>query len=599
MMLLFSIFALCWASLFPAVAAAAVGDVALHTRDGDADTVDAVAKALRAARDSTYSMNQTSLAKSWANATLFSAGISGSRSAGQNGTLTADASIELICTACYINGSVKGSLTISDDFNLTQAIHNVEGEVENATISAVDTLGSYVETVLEDIATLDLAKIPAWPTLDIDFNLANLSSLPSVNGRFEFDALELYLDLELKMNAGATYTLNLFTSETEAGFSIPNLEAGAIFSVTLILISKAEVDISGGIHLKLDDGLALDLELFNQNTSGITLPGAQFEFLPITIEGQGSIQALLQLETRLGFRVSSPELASLFSASTGVEANLFAYVADFLVEVDGSSTDDCEIAAVAEYTLAVGGAAGATVAIDTYQWGPSPNTTTPIWYTTLASICANSKTASTTSTSATAVDVTARAALQPRDTPVTTTVSTTESYTIVNCLSTGLINCPINLQSTTTVKQTLTSVLTVPSGSSATYPASTHASVTSAIAFGSNVFSIAPTSGTPTSYTPPKPTSSSSGGTGGGSGSSDGGSGGGGGLSHRDKLIIGLTVGLGVPFLAIVIAGLWLIFKRKNSSPVPQPETSVSNTSFPSSDIGNNKTPPLNTYPAT
>jgi hypothetical protein len=162
-------------------------------------------------------------------------------------------------------------LTISDDFNLTQAIQDVKGEVENATSSAVDTLESYVKTVVEEISTLDLAKIPAWPTLDIDFNLANISSLPSVNGRFEFDALELYLDLDLKMNAGATYTLNLFTSKTEAGFSIPNLEAGAIFSVTLILISKAEVDISGGIHLKLDDGLALDLELFNKDTSGITV----------------------------------------------------------------------------------------------------------------------------------------------------------------------------------------------------------------------------------------------------------------------------------------------------------------------------------------
>lgn len=263
------------------------------------------------------------------------------------------------------------------------------------------------------------------------------------------------------------------------------------------------------------------------------------------------------MEARLGFDLSTPEFVSeALKASSGVEADVFAYVADFLVEVDGSSTDDCELAAVAEYTLAVGGAAGATIAVDTYQWGPTPNTTTPIWYTTLASICADSKTFSPTTTSATAIDVTARAALQPRETFVTTTVSTTESYTIVNCLSTGLVNCPVNLQNTTSVERTLTSVLTVPSDSPATYPASTHASVTSAIAFGSNVLSITPTSGTPKSYVPPKSTSSSSSGSSGGGGGGDGGGGVGGGLSHRDKLIIGLTVGLGVPFLAIVIAGL-------------------------------------------
>lgn len=185
--------------------------------------------------------------------------------------MTASAGIELVCATCYINGTVKGSLTISDNFNLTQAIDNVEGLVENATSSALDTLETHVERVFGNISTFDFSEIPAWPTLDVDFNLANLSSLPSVKGRFEFDALELYLDLELQMSAEATYTLNLFTSKTPAGFSIPDLEAGAIFGVTLILMSKAEVDITGGIHIKLDDGLALDLELFNKNTSGITL----------------------------------------------------------------------------------------------------------------------------------------------------------------------------------------------------------------------------------------------------------------------------------------------------------------------------------------
>lgn len=185
--------------------------------------------------------------------------------------MKASASIELICATCYINGTVKGSLTISDDFNLTQAIDDVEDQVENATSSALDTLENYAERVFGDISKFDFSEIRAWPTLDFDVNLANLSRLPSVNGRFEFDALELYLDLELQMSAGATYTLNLFTSESAAGFSIPDLEAGAIFSITLILMSKAEVDITGGIHIKLDDGLALDLELFNKNTSGIIL----------------------------------------------------------------------------------------------------------------------------------------------------------------------------------------------------------------------------------------------------------------------------------------------------------------------------------------
>lgn len=182
-----------------------------------------------------------------------------------------DTGITIICLTCYINGSVSGFLTINDDFNITRAIDGVENEVKIITSSALEQIQNFTETVVKDISKFELSNIPSWPTLDIDFNVANLNTLPSVQGSFQFDALELYLDLDLKMAAGVTYTLNLYTSETVAGFSIPDLEVGAIFSATLILISKVEIDITGGFHIKLDDGLALDLELFSKNIIGVKL----------------------------------------------------------------------------------------------------------------------------------------------------------------------------------------------------------------------------------------------------------------------------------------------------------------------------------------
>lgn len=199
---------------------------------------------------------------------------SGSHSFGQNetgGTVEAEASIAIVCATCYINGTARGSFTIGDDFNITQTIDNVKEEVINVTRAAIDTLEDYAEEVAEDIATFQLSDIPAWPTLDVDLDLENLVAVPSVHGRFEFDALELYLELELRMAAQATYTYELFASKTEFGFKVEDLEVGAVFSVSLILMSEAEIDITGGIHIKLDDGLALDLELFNKNASGITL----------------------------------------------------------------------------------------------------------------------------------------------------------------------------------------------------------------------------------------------------------------------------------------------------------------------------------------
>lgn len=185
------------------------------------------------------------------------------------------AAIEIICSTCYVNGSVTGDLTLTGGFNFTEAIDNAKDEIVNITDTAIDKLETYVKTVVkdaaEDIVNLDLEAIPSWPTLNLDFNLDNITALPEAQIHFEFDNLELYLDLDIKLSAGATYTLNIFSSETPAGFQVPGLTVGAIFSVDLILITDAEIDIGSGIHIKLDDGLSFDLEMFNSNVSSISV----------------------------------------------------------------------------------------------------------------------------------------------------------------------------------------------------------------------------------------------------------------------------------------------------------------------------------------
>jgi hypothetical protein len=236
-------------------------------------------------------------------------------------------------------------------------------------------------------------------------------------------------------------------------------------------------------------------------------PGATFELLPVKIHGHGSIEAILQLEASVGFNMYTEKMAGLLTASTGVEAEIYAYVADFYVEVTGSSKKHCELAAQAQYYFGVGAAAGATVAVGDYEWGPDPATSTDIWTTTLPRFCAHTKTKSATKTKThhtrtAAAEVTARAALEDRAAKVTTTVSTTESYTVVNCLKKGVVNCPVNMQNTTSVEHTLTTVLTLPSGVDATYPANTHASVTSVIPFGTNHHKIAATTGSPKPHAP-------------------------------------------------------------------------------------------------
>ncbi|KAL6231859.1 hypothetical protein BDW75DRAFT_31309 [Aspergillus navahoensis] len=557
------------------VQAFSAGYAPLRTyHNADKDTTIAIKRALDSAKGTTYTLNETGLTKSWADATLFSVGVSSSTNASvasKDATLDLESGLAVICTACYINGSVSGFLTVESDFNITEAIDSVADEVANVTDSAIDQLGTFVNEFIDNITDTDSITdfdFPAWPTLDLDFDLDDAAGFPEIHAKFEFNDLELYLELDVQLSAGATYKLNLFTSQSIAGFAIPGLEAGALFRVSLVLIAEAEIDISSGFHIKLDDVFALELELFNKNLSSITMPGGRMEFLPVTIEGHGSLQALLQLEASVGFEIATPDslLAEIASFSAGIGAEIFAYVADFLVQVDASSSDDADCAAevLAEYTLAVGAAAGATVAVAEYEWGPAPSTTIPVFYTTLASICAGSKTSSLTTTT------TPIPTLEVRDNGLTTTtVSTTSTYTMVTCASKGLVNCPVRLQSTTSAERAMTTVLTVGPNVEATFPVNTFSTLAGAISFGDNVRSFGATSGTPVSYVPPQATSSQSGGTEsiGSAEDSDEHD------SNKNKVIIGLSVGLGVPaVIALVLALWWVFFKHKRFQFGSQPK---------------------------
>jgi hypothetical protein len=263
--------------------------------------------------------------------------------------------------------------------------------------------------------------------------------------------------------------------------------------------------------------------------------GGQFEFLPVTVQSAGIVfSALLRIGAKAGLGIGSPE----FSFSSGAEVGVWANIAEFITNVTAAPSTDtsgCKIIVEEVYSMAIGAQAGATLAIADHTWGPTPNTSTVLFYTTLASICAGS----TTSTSAA---LTARAAAATGLT--TTTISTKITYTGTACRSTGLINCPVSLQTTSKYTTTSTLVTSVPSGSKATFPATTQNSVASMIAFGTNVKALASASGTPTSYVPAATSTSRivdflNGKTGGVS----------------NKIILGISIGVGVPVFIAIVAG--------------------------------------------
>lgn len=260
------------------------------------------------------------------------------------------------------------------------------------------------------------------------------------------------------------------------------------------------------------------------------------------------LKAVLRVGVHAGFAFGTPFPIDIpgpvdFSAGFGVEVGVFAHVAELATHIipgtTGSEKNDCKLGIRQEYTLAVGAAAGATVALLDKTWGPQPATTIPLFYTTLLDACAVQGTPGISPT----------LTLAGRQDLESTTTTTEVTYTGVSCMSTGLINCPVSLQKTVVTKVDVTLSTAVPSGEDVTWGAMSVNAVSSPVAFGTGVKELSGTSGIPTSYVP---------GETGGFDSASGG--GGGGLSKSDKVAIGVGVGVGVPVLAGLVVGIWLVF---------------------------------------
>lgn len=273
-------------------------------------------------------------------------------------------------------------------------------------------------------------------------------------------------------------------------------------------------------------------------------------------------RAVLRVGVRTGFSVGVDLKSTLIPNAdklrfgAGIEASAYANVAEFITNItigDGEASvegDECALRLEQGYQFAIGAAAGATMQLLDQVWGPVPETEIPIFYTALATGCAASKAPDTTPS----VTAPIRERDDGSEDMVTTTTTTELTFSALACVSQGLTNCPASLQtmSTNIVESILTSV--VPDGADVVWPESVgKGGVVSPVAFGTNVMSMTASSGKPKSYTPPPPTPTptAADGEGGGDEIVNGKTGG-----VSNKVIIGVTVGIGVPVIAAAVAAL-------------------------------------------
>ncbi|OAF63237.1 hypothetical protein VC83_00239 [Pseudogymnoascus destructans] len=280
--------------------------------------------------------------------------------------------------------------------------------------------------------------------------------------------------------------------------------------------------------------------MFDHDVSSITFNGGKFEFLPVTLAGANTVLiAVLRLGIRSGLELSTPT-----SFVGGIPVKFI--VTNVTAAPD---RDDCPLQVVEEYSMLVGANAGASLAVGEHSWGPGPSTQVPIWYTTLVDICAGTKTA-------VAPVVTSTAVVRRDEGMTTTTTVVTQIATV--CLSTGLVNCPASLQSAVKNVVTSTLIAAVPVGTAeAAFPTTTGDTVVRTKAFGAGAKEMGATTGSPVSYVPTissittsKPTSSGSISTGTDSSILKGKT-----RGVSNKVIIGVSVGVGVPVLILIIAG--------------------------------------------
>ncbi|KAI1810603.1 hypothetical protein GGS20DRAFT_579742 [Poronia punctata] len=541
---------------------------------------DVLRRALHSARvpgRSDKPKNSTNIARSWDGATLFS--IDGAGEAGDKTQVTAG--VEVTCTTCYVKGSMTTQLEFDDDFDIVQAVGNfttaLGDEIENITTTVIDYLDDQVPALTRNLTDdLDFDDVDL-PPLNFTLN-RDIPDIPDCRLHFEFDELELYLLLDTTLSAGTSYTLNLYSSNTLLGLSVDSENfLGIILSIDLMLAADAEIDISSGLHIQIDDGMALDLALFSKEVSSVTFNGGSFEFLPVKVQSaNGVLTAKLRVGLHAGVSIHTDEsLGPFLSASAGAGVLVYADLAEFTTtitagfdEEDDLSDGDCQLRVQQAYQLALGAEAGATVAIGPETWGPDPSTSIPIFYTTLADECIHSAPATTTeSVTRFTPTVAARA-----DTDMTTTTLTSEVVlTGVVCLATaGPAGCPATLQATTKVTRTTIAVVTVSAGSEASFRGTIQDVVRETIPFVKNVKAVAATSGPPVSYVPPPPTPTLSPSA----------------QASPDpdpaepplgkvhgvdtRLVVGLSVGLGVPFLAAVATAAYFFFRRWRYTAVPR-----------------------------
>jgi hypothetical protein len=157
---------------------------------------------------------------------------------------------------------------------ITNVTEQIGDEFHNLTSSATDSVVAYVKHIKSEIANGDLHSDDfSFDNfhIDTDFDI-DIPPMPEVGLIFTIDHLDLMMIIEASLSASATLTIPLYESQSAVGIAVGDgLKIGIFATVDLILAVDGSIDLRSGFHLKLDDPVGFNLQMFSHNVSDIIL----------------------------------------------------------------------------------------------------------------------------------------------------------------------------------------------------------------------------------------------------------------------------------------------------------------------------------------
>ncbi|KAM7221395.1 hypothetical protein V8F06_003170 [Rhypophila decipiens] len=191
--------------------------------------------------------------------------------------------------------------------------------------------------------------------------------------RLDFHGVEAYVDIDVDISAGAAYALNLFTSQSPLGLGFPGISVGLVFYVDLVFALTAEVDLSGGFYVAVEEGSYLETSILGGDVTDSLFDGLKSKSLPVTVrKGLATFKADLRLRVQCGAELGLDGMGLSATAEVGIYANLIEYVAVL------ESTPTCALQATQWWDLNVGAFARFGVVIDYKTFGVVPTVSTTL-----------------------------------------------------------------------------------------------------------------------------------------------------------------------------------------------------------------------------